>query len=109
MKKKVCKKCRIVTKTDKCPICNGTDLTTSWNGRIIIINHEKSEIAKKININVDENLVVMKHIYTDYGEHKSKVIVNVYKDANILKKLDTKKVKKVNENAEKKEKAKETK
>ena len=53
MKKKVCKKCRIVTKTDKCPICNGTDLTTSWNGRIIIINHEKSEIAKKININSD--------------------------------------------------------
>ena len=51
----------------------------------------------------------MKHVYTDYGEHKSKAIVNVYKDANILKKLDAKKVKKVNENAEKKEKTKETK
>jgi len=72
---------------------------------------KKEEIKKQIasELNVDENLVVMKHIYTDYGEHKSKVIVNVYKDANILKKLDTKKVKKVKENAEKKEKAKETK
>lgn len=81
------------------------------------ISHEnkptpkKEEVKKQIasELNVDENLVVMKHVYTDYGEHKSKVIVHVYKDANILKKLDTKKVKKVKENAEKKEKAKETK
>ena len=72
---------------------------------------KKEEIKKQIasELNIDENLIVIKHIYTNYGEHKSKAIVNVYKDMNILKKLDAKKVKKVNENAEKKEKTKETK
>ena len=72
---------------------------------------KKEDIKKQIasELNIDESLIVMKHVYTDYGEHKSKAIVNVYKDANILKKLDAKKVKKVNENAEKKEKTKETK
>lgn len=51
MKKKVCKKCKIVVAKDTCPICKGKDLTAGWNGRIIILNHEKSEIAKKLNLN----------------------------------------------------------
>lgn len=51
MKKKVCKKCKVIVTKAKCQLCNGTDLTTSWNGRIIILNHEKSEVAKKLNIN----------------------------------------------------------
>jgi len=72
---------------------------------------KKEEIKKQIasELNTDENLIVIKHVYTNYGEHKSKAIVNVYKDVNILNKLDAKKLKKVKENAEKKEKAKETK
>ncbi len=49
--KKVCKKCKIFVEGDKCPICGGTDFTTSWQGRIIVIDPVRSEIAKKLGIN----------------------------------------------------------
>jgi len=48
--KKVCKKCKIFVAKDKCPICNGDDFTDNWQGRINILDAEKSEIAKKISI-----------------------------------------------------------
>ena len=52
MKKKACKKCRSFVKTNVCPICKGTDLTETWHGRINVIDAAKSEIAKKINIEI---------------------------------------------------------
>lgn len=48
MKKKVCKKCKIFVKENECPLCKGIDFSTNWQGRIIIFDAEKSEIAKKI-------------------------------------------------------------
>lgn len=45
---KACKKCRIITELDACPICNSTDLTKSFEGSIIVFNPEASEIAKAI-------------------------------------------------------------
>ncbi|MCX8194219.1 MAG: DNA-directed RNA polymerase subunit E'' [Candidatus Pacearchaeota archaeon] len=48
--KKVCKKCKIFVEQDKCPICQGANLTESWKGRIIILKPEESEIAKKLNV-----------------------------------------------------------
>ena len=53
VKKKACKNCKIFAKGNECPICKSTDLTTSWKGRIVILNAEKSEIAKKIGIKVN--------------------------------------------------------
>jgi DNA-directed RNA polymerase subunit E" len=50
MKAKVCKKCKIFVEHDKCPICQGTQLTENWKGRVIIINPEQSEIARKLQI-----------------------------------------------------------
>ena len=50
MAKKVCKKCKIFVDKDVCPICNGRDFITSWKGRISILNINKSEIAKKLDI-----------------------------------------------------------
>lgn len=50
MKKKACIRCKIMVKGNECPICKGTDFTTSWKGRIIIEDVEKSEVAKKLNI-----------------------------------------------------------
>ncbi len=50
MVKKVCKKCKIFVEKDKCPICGGHDFVNSWKGRIVILNLEKSEIAKKLDI-----------------------------------------------------------
>jgi len=50
MKRKVCKKCKIFVKGDTCPLCNGSDFTETWQGRIFVLDAEKSEIAKKAGI-----------------------------------------------------------
>ncbi len=52
MKKKACKKCKIFVTGEVCPICNKNDFSENWNGKIFILNAEKSEIAKKIGIKV---------------------------------------------------------
>ena len=50
MKKKACKSCKALTEKDECPICKSKKFATTWQGRITILNEEKSDIAKKINI-----------------------------------------------------------
>ena len=50
MKKKVCKKCRIFVEGDICPLCKEGQFTETWQGRINVINAEKSEIAKKVGL-----------------------------------------------------------
>jgi len=52
MPKKVCRKCKIFVKGEKCPICNSSEFTESWTGRIFILNPEKSTIAQKLGIKV---------------------------------------------------------
>lgn len=49
---KVCRKCRIEVSGDSCPLCKGTDFTTTWSGRVIVLDPTKSEIAKKMDISV---------------------------------------------------------
>ncbi len=49
-KKKVCKHCKTFVKGNECPLCKSTDLTTSWKGRVLIVQAEKSEIAQKMGI-----------------------------------------------------------
>ncbi len=48
--KKVCKKCKLFVDKEVCPICNGKEFVNTWKGRISILNAEKSEIAKKLEI-----------------------------------------------------------
>ncbi|MBS3168247.1 DNA-directed RNA polymerase subunit E'' [Candidatus Woesearchaeota archaeon] len=50
VKKKACKNCKIFVKGSECPICKSKDLTTSWKGRIVIEDSNKSEIAQKMGI-----------------------------------------------------------
>ncbi len=52
MKRKVCKKCKIFVKGNTCPLCNGSEFSDNWSGRIFILNPEKSEIAKKIDVKI---------------------------------------------------------
>ena len=52
MKKKACKKCKIFVDGPACSICKGTNFSTNWQGRISILDPEKSDIAKKIGIKV---------------------------------------------------------
>lgn len=48
--RKVCKKCRIFVQGDECPLCHGKDFTESWKGKLVILNANESEIAKKLDI-----------------------------------------------------------
>ena len=48
-KKKVCKNCRLVYEENECPICKSTTVASSWQGRLYIIDPEKSKIAQAIN------------------------------------------------------------
>jgi DNA-directed RNA polymerase subunit E" len=50
MTQKACKKCRIFTESNECPICHGSNFAESWKGRISITNAEMSEIAKKTGL-----------------------------------------------------------
>ncbi|AJF60391.1 MAG: transcription elongation factor Spt4/RpoE2, zinc finger protein, DNA-directed RNA polymerase subunit E' [archaeon GW2011_AR10] len=48
---KACRQCRYVLESgDKCPVCGSTAFTTFWRGYVIIIDPEKSDIAKKMGI-----------------------------------------------------------
>ena len=50
MKSKVCKKCKLFVEGSQCPICKGTNFSTNWKGKIVILDPVKSEIAKKMEI-----------------------------------------------------------
>jgi DNA-directed RNA polymerase subunit E" len=52
MAKKVCKNCKMFVTGDVCPACKRNQFTTTWRGRIVIIDPEKSEIAKKIGATI---------------------------------------------------------
>jgi len=52
MKKKVCKKCKIFVEGSQCPVCKDNQFSTNWQGRINILDTNKSIIAKKIGITV---------------------------------------------------------
>ncbi len=49
---KACKHCSYITEEDVCPLC-GNPTSTEWQGYVIIIDHTKSEIAKRMGVNVN--------------------------------------------------------
>ncbi len=54
MEELACKNCRIIiSHGDKCPLCGSTDLTSRWNGYVIMLNVDKSDIAKKLGLKVN--------------------------------------------------------
>ncbi|MGC8699635.1 MAG: transcription elongation factor subunit Spt4 [Candidatus Micrarchaeia archaeon] len=54
MVEKACKRCRlIISQGDVCPLCGSTELTTKWSGYVVVLDAEKSEIAKKLGIKVN--------------------------------------------------------
>ncbi|RLF49505.1 MAG: DNA-directed RNA polymerase subunit E [Thermoplasmata archaeon] len=49
---RACRKCHYITESDTCPICGG-DTSKDWHGCIIIVDHKKSALAKKMNVSVN--------------------------------------------------------
>ena len=52
MKKKVCKKCKLFVEGNACPICKGNQFSLNWQGRLYVLDANKSVIADKIEITV---------------------------------------------------------
>jgi len=46
----MCPKCKRLLSTSSCPIHKDAKLQESWKGRIIVVEPDNSELAKKINI-----------------------------------------------------------
>ncbi len=49
---KACRKCRslVPKEATRCPVCGSTDLSEDWEGVIVVLDPEKSLIAKKMDI-----------------------------------------------------------
>ena len=47
---KACKNCRTITDQNKCPRCSG-EVSREWQGYLVVMDPEKSEIARKMGIN----------------------------------------------------------
>uniref|UniRef100_A0A7C2ZCJ0 Transcription elongation factor Spt4 n=1 Tax=Ignisphaera aggregans TaxID=334771 RepID=A0A7C2ZCJ0_9CREN len=49
---KACMKCKALVKPEeeKCPVCGSTEFTYEWSGIVIIIDPERSDVAKMLNI-----------------------------------------------------------
>lgn len=45
-----CKNCKVLTIEKECPRCKSKNLTKNWKGFIYIINPEKSEVSKILNL-----------------------------------------------------------
>ena len=50
VKEKACKNCRRIYEGDICPNCEKKDTSDNFKGKVEIINPEKSEIGKKLNV-----------------------------------------------------------
>ncbi len=51
MRGKACRNCfYIIEKGSVCPNCGGTSFSTRWSGMLVVLDAEKSEIARKLNI-----------------------------------------------------------
>jgi DNA-directed RNA polymerase subunit E" len=38
---------------DTCPICGQSNLTSKWTGYVVVLNVDKSEIAKKLKLKIN--------------------------------------------------------
>jgi DNA-directed RNA polymerase subunit E" len=51
-KKKACKSCKLFYEGEVCPLCKSSNSSTSWQGRLYVLDSAKSEIAQKIGVTV---------------------------------------------------------
>ena len=49
---KACKKCSTISDEDVCPACGG-QTSKDWQGYVVIVDHKRSEIAKKMGLNAN--------------------------------------------------------
>jgi transcription elongation factor SPT4 len=50
LKELACRKCKMLTTEKTCPNDGSTELSNEWSGLVIIINPERSQVAKTLAI-----------------------------------------------------------
>jgi DNA-directed RNA polymerase subunit E" len=50
MAENVCRECHRLVTGQVCQICNSSALSSDWSGYVVIIDPEKSQIAKKLGV-----------------------------------------------------------
>ncbi len=50
MKELACKNCHLISTSNRCPECKTMSMSDDWIGISIIIDPEKSQIAKKLGV-----------------------------------------------------------
>ena len=59
MEEKACRYCKlIISHGDTCPSCGSKNLTTKWSGYAIILNAEKSSIAKLLGVKLNSTYAI---------------------------------------------------
>ncbi len=52
VKEYACRQCKTLTRGKVCPNCHSTDLSSEWSGLVIILDVERSQVAKALGINM---------------------------------------------------------
>jgi len=47
-KKKVCKSCKYFFEGNECPLCKSNQTATTWQGRLNVLDANKSQIGEKL-------------------------------------------------------------
>ncbi len=50
MARKVCINCKYFYEGEHCPICKGNQAADSWQGRVLVVDANKSIVAKKLGL-----------------------------------------------------------
>ncbi|MBS3815127.1 MAG: DNA-directed RNA polymerase, subunit E'' [Hadesarchaea archaeon] len=50
MAEKVCENCHRIVEGKVCPVCNESSFSRDWSGYVLILDPEKSEIAKRLEV-----------------------------------------------------------
>lgn len=52
-KKKVCRKCKLFTEEDLCPLCKKDSFANTFQGRIHFLNVKKSRVAQEMDVTMN--------------------------------------------------------
>lgn len=50
MSEQVCRECHRILAGQTCPVCGSSNLSSDWAGLVIILDPQKSVIAKKLGV-----------------------------------------------------------
>ena len=46
---RACRSCKNITDENVCPVCKGTELSDDYSGLLVVLDHENSILAEKLD------------------------------------------------------------